>query len=76
MCFLWVNFEYAELGVIKPTDYLFENYKHLGKDKASIYCEATRHIMSRLSGYPLVETSQEVKLEYMSLIKGKVIKNT
>jgi len=58
MCNLYTNVEYAELGVIKPTEYLFENYKHLGKDKADIYKEATRHMMSRLSGFPLIETSQ------------------
>jgi len=76
MCFFYTNLEYAELGVIKPTEYLFEKYNHFGKDKAEIYAEAARHIMSRLSGFPLINTSQTNKLEYMSKIKGKVIKNT
>ncbi len=76
MCFLYTNLELAELGVIKPTEYLFEKYNHLGKDKPEIFSEATRIILSRLSGLPLIEATQVDKLEYISRIKGKTIKNT
>jgi 1-acyl-sn-glycerol-3-phosphate acyltransferase len=68
--------EAVELPVFAPNDYLFENFKHLGKDKPEIFAEACRHLMSEISGWPLSKANFETKLEYMSNIKRKVVKNT
>jgi len=76
MCFLYHTTNVFEMPVFAPTEYLFENYKHLGKDKGEIYMEAMREIMSRVSGIPKSEASFLSKLEYLSMIKGKTIKNT
>lgn len=64
------------LPVVAATDYLFENYKHLGKDKPEIYSEACRHIMSEIGGFPLSNSNYDTKLQYMSEIKRKIVKNT
>ena len=39
-----------EMPVIKPTPYMYENYKHLGKEKWEIYAEVVRKIYSELGG--------------------------
>lgn len=76
ICYLSVKMEFVELPVFAPTDYLYEHFKHLGKDKPSIYANAMRCVMSEITGFPIIESNFEDKLAYMSAIKGKVIKNT
>lgn len=65
-----------ELPVFAPNDYLFNNFSHLGKDKPEIFSEAVRDIMSVVGKLPKINNTFDTKLNYMSLIKGKVIKNT
>ncbi len=74
--FLYLEIEAYELPVFCPNEYLYENYKHLGKDKYSIYAEAVRHVWSEVLNCPLSDGSLDVKLKYKSQIKGKVIKDT
>ena len=38
------------MPVIKPTPYMYENYKHLGKEKWEIYAEVVRKIYAELGG--------------------------
>ncbi len=64
------------LPVFKPNEYLFKNWSSLGKDEAEIYAEALRKSMSEISGIPLSESSFETKLEYISHMKKKIVKNT
>jgi 1-acyl-sn-glycerol-3-phosphate acyltransferase len=70
------NLQAIELPVFAPNHYLFENFKHLGKDQPEIYSEACRHVMSEISSIPLSPSTFETKLDYMSEIKRKPIKNT
>jgi 1-acyl-sn-glycerol-3-phosphate acyltransferase len=61
-----------EMPVIKPTPYMYENYKHLGKEKWEIYAEVTRKIYSEIGG--LKEWNQGYRESHrygQSLIKGK-----
>ena len=37
-----------EMPVIKPTEYMYEKYKHLGKEKWEIYAEVVRKIYSEI----------------------------
>ena len=37
-----------EMPIIKPTEYMFENNKHLGKEKWEIYAEVVRKIFSEI----------------------------
>ena len=38
------------MPVIRPTEYMFENYKNLGKEKWEIFAEVTRKIYSEIGG--------------------------
>lgn len=76
MTFLFIKIEAYELPVFAPNDYLFENFKHLGKDKHSIYSEAVRLVWSEVLGCPLNSGNLDVKLEYKSKIKRKAIKDS
>lgn len=76
MTFLFIKLEAFELPVFAPNDYLYENFKHLGKDKHSIYSEAVRLVWSEVLQCPLNSGNLDVKLEYKSKIKKKAIKDT
>jgi len=76
MCYLYHStFEY-ELPVFYPNDYLYNNFAHLGKEKGEIFMEAMKEIMSEVSCLPKSNTNFQNKLDYLSEIKGKKIKNT
>lgn len=64
------------LPTFKPNDYLYENFKHLGKEKHQIYAEALRLIWSELLKNPIRNTSLDKKLEYKSRIKGKILNDS
>lgn len=71
-----VNVTSLVLPVIQPTDYMFTKYSNLGVDKPEIYTNVARHIMSEVSGLKLINANYEQKLNYMSTVKGKIIKDT
>ena len=45
-----ITIKFAELPVIKPTDYMFEKYKNLGKEKWEIYAKVVNNIYSEIGG--------------------------
>ena len=75
-CFLWHYDTFLELPVIEPTEFMFENYQSLGQEKWMIYMEVTKKIMSEVSGLGVSEMSFPEKLEYISKVTGKKVKNT
>jgi hypothetical protein len=75
-CFLWHNMTIIKLPVIKPTSYMFEKYKDLGKEKWEIYAEVVREIWCEVGGFEKSNKSFWDTLEYKSVLTGKVIKNT
>ena len=50
LCYFGCNMNLVELPVIKPTEYMWENYSDLGKEKWEIFAEVTRKIMCEISG--------------------------
>jgi len=76
LTFLYSEIDAYELPVFAPNDYLYENFKHFGKDKHSIYAEAVRNVWSEFLECPLNSGNLDTKLEYKSKIKGKTIKDT
>ncbi|MCQ2815647.1 MAG: 1-acyl-sn-glycerol-3-phosphate acyltransferase [archaeon] len=68
--------DFMELPVIEPTEFMYENYKNMGNEKWEIFMNVTRHIMSECSGLELKDSGYSKKLEFLSLIKGKKVKNT
>ena len=76
LTFAWNKFEAIELPVVEPTDYMYENFKHFGKEKAAIFSEICRHIMSEIGELPLSDSTYETKLNYMSEVNQITIKST
>lgn len=77
-CHLYfTDWRVLDLPVITPNEYMFNTYALLGKDKVEVYMEVCRRIMSELSGLKLMdEMNFGEKLNYLSIMKGKEVKNT
>lgn len=76
-CFEYIQTVCYEFPVFQPNEYLFENFGHLGDSKQAIFSSALSEIMSKtcsLEKFPQI--SYDNKLEYLSLIHGKQVKNT
>jgi lysophosphatidylcholine acyltransferase/lyso-PAF acetyltransferase len=71
------NLYFYELPVIKPTEYMWENFSHLGKEKWEIYAEVTRKIMCEISGLkPSNKNFRDSKYYEDSLRKGFYVKES
>ena len=73
---VYINVTILDLPVVQPTTYMLEQYAHFGKEKWMVYREVTRRIMAEVSGLELSDKGFQEKLEYISMIKGKKVKNT
>ena len=77
LCYFGCNIYLYELPVIKPTDYMWENFSHLGKEKWEIYAEVTRKIMCEISGLkPSNKNFRDSKYFDNSLRKGLYVKES
>jgi len=71
-CYFKVDMHYINMPVIRPTEYMFENYKNLGKEKWEIFAEVTRKIYSEIGGLEECDQGYRESHKYgQALIKGK-----
>ena len=71
LCYFGCKINLCELPVIKPTEYMFEKYSHLGEEKWEIFAEVTRRIMCEIGGLkPSDKTFRDSKRYENSLYKG------
>ena len=75
-CYLWNNVTFLDLPIVKPTEYMFQNYRKKDEEKWATYMNVTKSIMAECAGLKESHESFEEKLEYLSIIKGKKVKNT
>ena len=75
-CYFWNNDTFLDLPIIKPTDYMYEKYGKKDEEHWMTYMKITKSIMAECGGLKESEDSFEQKLEYLSIIKGKKVKNT
>lgn len=69
--YLTTRVSFSELPVIRPTDYMFEKYSHLGQEKWIVYAEVVRRIYSEITGYKLSDKGLKESLHYEDcMIKG------
>jgi hypothetical protein len=68
LCFLYHKIEFVEMPIVTPTEFLYQNFAHLGRDKVEIFQE--------VSGYKTSKHSYDRKFAYLSDIKGENVKNT
>jgi len=74
--YLYHVLKFEEIPVINPTDFMFENYSHLGKEKWQIYAEVVRSMYCEIAGFKKTEKSYEDLLEYMTQINKRRVVNT
>ena len=51
LCFLTENLYYVNMPIIKPTEFMFQNYSNLGKEKWEVYAEVVRKIYCEVGGF-------------------------
>ena len=68
---LYNKVEYYELPVLKPNDYMYQNFGNLGKEKWEIYAEVAREIMCKLGGFEKHEFGIKDSFRYCSCLDKK-----
>ena len=70
LCYFGCKMYLCELPVIKPTEFMWQNFSHLGTEKWEIFAEVTRKIMCEISGLkPSDRTFRDSKYYENSLYK-------
>ena len=62
-----VKIKIAEFPVIKPTDYMFEKYKDLGKEKWEIYAKVVNKMYSEIGGFKQCDMGYRVRSLYYQI---------
>ena len=75
-CYLWHNVTFLDLPIVKPTNFMYAFHAKDQEDHWMTYMKVTKSIMAECSGLKEADDSFPEKLEYLSLIKGKKVKNT
>ena len=71
MSFFGHRMFHIEMPVIKPTEFMFKNYKNFGKEKWEIYAEVCRRIMSEVGGLKMSDKSyRDMKCYNKAMISG------
>ena len=71
LCYFGCQINLCELPVIKPTEFMWEHYSDLGKEKWEVYAEVTRKIMCEIGGLkPSDKTFRNNKYFEKALCKG------
>ncbi len=66
-----INMYFVDLPVINPTDYMFEKYKSLGKEKWEIFAEVTRRIICEVGGFEMSDKNFRDQKKYVkAMITG------
>ena len=63
-----VRIIYAELPIIKPTNYMYEKYKNLGKEKWEIYSNVVNKIYSEIGGFKQVSIDYRNNILYQKIV--------
>ena len=70
---LYNTAQYFELPIMKPNDYMYQNYSSYGKDKWEIYAEVVREIMCTLGHFQKSSMSLTDSYRYCSCIEQKCL---
>ena len=71
-CYYDIDLYYTFLPIIKPTEYMYKNYGHLGNEKWEIYAEVVRKIYCEIGGFTESDYGyRDSHLYYESMIKGE-----
>ena len=71
-CYLNNKLYYSELPIIKPTKYMFENYKNFGKEKWEIYMNEVYHMHLEIGKFkPIIIGLRDKDIYYKALETGE-----
>ena len=63
-------FYVIDMPVIRPTEYMYKNYSHFGKEKWEIFAEVTRKIMCEIGGFKESNMGYRDELRYVKAVKS------
>jgi len=69
ICTLTENMYYIIMPVLRPTEYMFKNYSHLGKEKWEIFAEVARKIMCEVGGFTASDLGFRDEMDYLTAMK-------
>lgn len=75
LCYLYHNIRIAELPVITPNEFMYENYtrEHPNiTERWEIYAEVTREIMCRAGDFQKTEFTFRDSCEYANTVLGRI----
>ncbi len=70
-CYFTNKLYYTELPVIKPTEYMYEHYKHLGKEKWEIYMNVIYHIYLEIGQFKETHIGLRDKNDYYKALETR-----
>ena len=68
-CYFTNKLYYSELPIIKPTEYMFEHYKNLGKEKWEIYMNVVYHIYLEIGKFKEANIGLRDKNDYYKALE-------
>ncbi len=72
LCYLTHKIFFVDLPVIKPTNFMWENFSHLGKEKWEIYAEVVRSMLSEIGNLKLSDKNYRDEKRYIdAILTGK-----
>jgi lysophosphatidylcholine acyltransferase/lyso-PAF acetyltransferase len=75
LCYFGTKMKLLELPVIKPTEFMWNNYSDLGKEKWEIFAEVTRKIMCEISGLQPSNKNYRDSKKYEQSLENGVYEN-
>ena len=74
-CYFTNKLYYIELPIITPTEYMFEHYKDLGKEKWEIYKNVVYKMYFELGNFKETDIGLKDKNEYYAALETGIYKN-
>ena len=72
LCFFGTSLYYSYMPIINPTEYMFKNFSHFGKEKWEIYTEVVRKIYCEVGGFKESNLRYRDSHEYYeAMVNGK-----
>ena len=65
---------YCELPIIKPTNFMFENYKDFGKEKWEIYKNVVRNMYAEMGHFKMSDLGHRDKDIYYEALESNIYK--
>ena len=72
LCYFGTKMYYTFLPVIKPTEYMFKNYAHFGKEKWEIYANVVKNMYAEIGKFKMSDLGHRDKDFYYEVLESGV----